>query len=229
VELLNDAGFHAGTEGMGLDEEQRILLLRRSATVFHEAYRKAKGKKYWADKTPTYVRCLPGLFRLMGSQAKWLFIFRHPMDVAYSIWKRGWNSGNQADFAEDPLGATCRYVAECAQLQLQLIRRLSTENGQIVYYDQWVEAPEPHLRKFCEWYGVPFSERMLAYADQPHDFGCEDPVVRGTAGFSPSHGNWKAWRLDEQARAWEILAEAAHALGFEQDDPRVRRPIHLGP
>ena len=60
---------------------------------------------------------------------------------------------------------------------------------------------------------------MLLHDEMPHDFGCEDPIVRGTRGFRGSYENWKEWSVSEIDRAASILRPLMKKLGYSLDSP----------
>lgn len=219
--LVEDELAFTGLEGMGFDREAALEGLRQGALLFHEAYRRSKEKPRWADKTPTYVDHLPGLLELLPQDARWVFIFRHPLDVAYSIYDRGWVLWEET--GEPRLTATARYVAQSQAAQRAFIAA-HRDRCLVLYYDQLVDEPEQTLRALCTFVDEPFDEAMLRHHEQEHDVGTEDPLVRGTKGFKGSFANWAGWSEDEQEQVWAVIAPSADVLGYERDRPRCVSP-----
>jgi hypothetical protein len=213
--ILNDARTFEGFWNLGFDRSQALEGLRRGASYFHEAYRRAKGKPRWADKTPQYTEHLETLFTLFGPQARFVLIFRHPMDVAFSIWNRGWEL---APPTGDRVADACRYVLVSGQSQLGF-RRRHPEACWVMHYDRLVRHPERTLRRLCDFLGEPWDAAMLEHHRAAHDFGCEDPIARGRGGFHGSYDNWRQWSPEVTRRAAEILRPLMEKLGYTLDSP----------
>jgi hypothetical protein len=217
--LLRDDTALKGISNLGFSREEALAGLRRGAAFFHEAYRRAKNKPRWADKTPSYAFHLDTIESLFGPGCRYVFVFRHPLDVAYSIWKRGWTLWEADRSTGDRLADTCRYVADSIARQLAFMDE-HRDRSLALIYDRLVSAPEPHLRRLCDFLGEPFAHEMLEHHKQPHDSGTEDPVVRGIKGFSASEANWLAWPKEDVARAWSIVRDVGESLGYLPDNPR---------
>ncbi|MGD1911141.1 MAG: sulfotransferase, partial [Rivularia sp. (in: cyanobacteria)] len=84
----------AGFRGLGIEKSEALNEIRLWASRHHEAFRMAQGKKRWADKTPQYVGILPEIEEIFGTKTQYIMIFRHPLDVVYSIFQRGWKFGD---------------------------------------------------------------------------------------------------------------------------------------
>lgn len=224
-DLLADDTTWNGLSNLGFEREEAIVGLRKGASYFHEAYRRAKDKPRWADKTPQYVFCMDALWTLFGPGAQFVFIIRHPLDVAFSIWNRGWEFGEQntGDFLVD----TCQYVMKSGQRQIAFMKE-HTGSCTVIHYDQLVESPQRSLQQLCEYLEEPFDERMLFHADEPHDFGTEDPVARGTSGFKGSYENWRAWSEERQDDALSILKPLIDELGYTTEHARVVSSLREG-
>ena len=124
--LISDENTFHGLYGMGFDEGHARVCIANNASFFHRTYAKSKGKSRWADKTPAYALILDDLDQLFLQKSQFVFIFRHPLDVAYSNWSRGWR---HRQYTGDLLIDTCRYVKESDQRQLSFIER----NGHRTY------------------------------------------------------------------------------------------------
>jgi hypothetical protein len=88
----------------------------------------------------------------------------------------------------------------------------------IIDAGDFLRAPEPHLRQLCEWLGIPFSGRMLAWPAGPRDSdGVWAPhwyaAVWRSTGFEP----WRPREIDLSdhdaavAEACRPIYEALHA------------------
>lgn len=216
--ILGDQLAFDGLWNLGFDRKEAVEGLRQGAAHFHEAYRRAKGKQRWADKTPQYAEHLDTLRTLFGLEARFIFIFRHPMDVAFSVWKRGWCFGEKTD---DDVADCARYVAASGQRQLTFLKA-HPDACHIIYYDQLTRDPESTLRRLCaSFLNEPWDARMLEHHQVPHDFGCEDPIVRGTRGFRGSFANWHEWSPSQVNRAADVLLPLMNHLGYTLDSPYI--------
>ncbi len=223
--MLDDPNTFQGLAAMGFDEDQALIGMRHVMGYFHEHYRLAQGKVRWADKTPQYVYCLPLLKRVFHPGAQFVFIFRHPMDVAFSLWKRKW----QLSDAGRPMSSVadfCEFVRTSVDHQLHFLSG-NPSSTYTMFYDRLVDDPEPELRALCSFLEEPYEPGMLTHWRQHHDTGTEDPVARGTNGFRPSYENWRGWTAADCERAWQILSSTAATLGYARDSARLVDPHAL--
>jgi len=210
--IQNPATF-VGLASLGFDRDQALGGLRRNASYFHEAYARSKNKPRWADKTPQYAFHLDALFELYQPDVQFLFILRHPLDVAYSIWSRGWQFKIDQPTG-DLLTDTCRYVLESLEYQLDFLKTHPGISLEIAY-DRLNRFPRETCEEICRFLNEPWSPEMLDFSDKAHDFGTEDPIVRGTRGFKGSYENWHAWNEDQQEEALTILSPLMQRLGYD--------------
>lgn len=217
--LIDDDLSLLGLAELGFPEDEALKLLRHSAGQFHEIYRRAKGKPRWADKTPEYSLHLPALQKLFGVDAQLLFVFRHPLDVAYSLWSRKWNLG--AHRTGDLLVDVCRHVCDLGLAQLDFLER-QPRNAHAVFYEELVRSPETVLRAACDYLGEEWDPQMLRHDEVPHDFGHEDPIARVTRGFQPSQGNWRQWSPQQLDVAASILQPIMSPLNYSRETSEHR-------
>jgi len=59
--------------------------------------------------------------------------------------------------------------------------------------------------------GLAFHPQMLAFGEAHHNFGLEDPVIRGQLEIVYSGGAWRSWNKQQQALARELLNPAEYA------------------
>jgi hypothetical protein len=86
--ILREESAWQGLGALGFEPEHVFLKLREFSDYFFDAYAAARGKPRWADKSPQYVDCLDFIDKLYGPACKYLFIYRHGLDVANSIGPR---------------------------------------------------------------------------------------------------------------------------------------------
>ncbi|WP_299441085.1 hypothetical protein [uncultured Rhodospira sp.] len=83
-----------------------------------------------------------------------------------------------------------------------------------IKYEALTENPESILAELCTFLDEPFDHQMLEHHQGSHNFGNEDPQVRGISGFRPSRDNWKAMPGDAVDLLRRELGETAVALGY---------------
>ena len=86
----------------------------------------------------------------------------------------------------------------------------------------FLRAPEPHLRRLCDWLGVPFTDRMLSWPSGPRDSdGVWAPhwyaAVWSSTGFKP----WRPRQTNLSGHGAEV-AEACRPFYDELYARRVR-------
>ncbi|MBS3848547.1 sulfotransferase [Devosia sp. BSSL-BM10] len=198
-----------GFEGFGLNSEEIWNYLGRCASQLHEAYRLMNGKERWADKTPQYVDRLESIDKMFGARANYVFIIRHPYDIAFSIESRGWRLVEHESIFEGALA----YVAEKLEKLLRFELEVG-ERGTRLVYEELTADPQKALTAALHAIGEQYSDEMLRFHEKSHNYGVEDPVVRGTKAVNPSHENWKAWDSTKCARARVVLGELAEKLNY---------------
>ncbi|OOY25881.1 hypothetical protein BMI91_05700 [Thioclava sediminum] len=217
--MLRDPVTVSGYRAFGYDETGMAAHIGRQAGALHEGLRRAQGKRRWADKTPQYVAILPELAAMFGPYARFVMIYRHPFDVAYSVDERGWNISGAAGVGAEGMAlfeANLAHMASMYEAQMAFAAANPDVCVRAVYEDM-VARPEPELTRIMEGLGEAFDEAMLRHHEGQTNFGTEDPIVRGTRGFKPSHGNWIDWDAAKLAKATEVLGPVAAALGYSLD------------
>ncbi|MDA3824003.1 MAG: sulfotransferase [Bacteroidales bacterium] len=210
VELIQNKQSMRGLANLGFFDEQAFWGLRLTASYFHRSYAKCKGKNRWADKTPQYAFYLEELRELFGESSRFVFIFRHPLDVAYSLWSRGWDlMPDTGDLLKD----VCLYIRKSIALQRSFLDNYPAQ-CHALYYDQLNENPVNVLQNMFSFLGEEWDENVIHHDKVEHDFGTEDPISRGIGGFQGSYMNWKAWSEEEIKSAIEILSDTILDLGY---------------
>lgn len=212
--MLRDQETFAGLAGFGYESRSDCLeQIRIWASKYHEAYRIANDKARWADKTPQYSGILDDLKTIFGDRAQFLMLFRHPYDVAYSLYGRGW------EFAAgdgDRISGAADYVAETLSLQQRFLEA-NEQACLVVKYEDLVTGPEAELRRVFSFLGEDWDSRVLDYHKFDHNYGVEDPIVRGAVGFIPNFGNWKALEAEQLAIFQRILGDHVARLGYANE------------
>ncbi len=185
VRLYETPSARTGYNAFGYDEEAMRDDLARKASDLHEAYRLSQGKKFWADKTPQYVEIIDGLDRLFDRKAMFFFVMRHPADIVFSIYKRGWRF-NQV---EDHFDSTIHHVRTGIDHMLAFEEEHGERSSRIDYRKLCID-PAKTLSDAMRKLGLEFHEDMLKFGDKSHNYGIEDPVVRGKKTVEASAGAW---------------------------------------
>jgi hypothetical protein len=176
----------------------------------HESFRLAEGKRRWADKTPQYADCLDGLMTLFGGNSRYVMIYRHPFDVAASIYEKGWRFLNKD---KDLFIDTLFYVLQVQRTQMEFELRHKSKCVRL-HYEKLNADPTGELTRVLEFLGEKFDPDMLNFSSKAHNFGTEDLIVRSSNGFQMSQGKWSAWSIEKYTKACEILQESSEALGY---------------
>lgn len=193
--MLEDRHILAGYEGFGYDYNLMRRDLAFKASSLHEAYRIATGKRIWADKTPIYSLHLEAIDRLFAARPRYVLILRHPGDVVHSLYRRGWRLGEIDDDFEDALNHTHL----CIEAILEFERRHPKRCVRIVY-EELCDQPEQVLTATLQSMGLQYSSTMLRFFENAHNYGLEDPIVRGSEKILPSNGLWRSLSRSQQAR-----------------------------
>lgn len=193
----------AGYEGLGFSRDAAIADLARKAGESHEAFRIAQGKAIWADKSPPYTLKAEAIDALFGGRPRYLLVWRHPWDAAHSLRERGWYLEEDTD----PLAAALHYVRE----NFEAMRRFADLNpGRCaeLRYSRLCADPESEFAPALAHLGIEWHRDMLDFGAKEHNFGTEDPIVRGQKSIRISSGAWKSWSEAERKRSLEIIDPA---------------------
>ena len=210
--MLDDKFVGAGYEAFGYSAEEARQDIARKASTLHEAYRIATGKAIWADKTPQYTDHLEAIDRLYAGKARFVLVLRHPGDIVHSIYKRDWRFNDIQDGFESALAHVKRSIDNLLAFEAKFPDRCT----RIVYCDLCTD-PEQVLTQVLGRVGLEFDPEMLDFADKDHNFGLEDPVIRGTKSIARNSGAWRSMTTAQQARIVETFGpQADEALYWEK-------------
>lgn len=207
--MLDDKFVGAGYEAFGYSAEEARADIARKASDLHEAYRIATGKAIWADKTPQYTDHLEAIDRLYAGQARFVLVLRHPGDIVHSIYKRDWRFNDIADGFESALAHVKRSIDNLLAFEVKFPDRCAR-----IVYDELCADPATTLTQTLGKIGVEFDPGMLDFADKDHNFGLEDPVIRGTKSIALNAGAWRSLTPAQQARIVEVFGPQADETLF---------------
>ncbi len=145
--------FHLDAEAFRRRLEQdRPKEVGDAVRAFYRLYADKVGKPRWGDKTPFYVRRM-SLIQEVVPEARFVHIIRDGRAVTLSI-KDLWFGPNSIDEAAEFWTARIGEGREQAP---------GLEHYMEVRYEDIVVDPEPHLRRICDFLGLPWTNRVLNY------------------------------------------------------------------
>ena len=123
-------------------------------------YRKNSYKEasYFLDKTPRYYFIIPQIAKIFPN-AKFIFLFRNPLQIYSSILKTWGNNRfnnlfrNHIDLYEGPKFLTEGY-------------KLLANKSIHINYESFIEHPEMNLKKIMNYLGIEYSRDYLNYLQQ---------------------------------------------------------------
>ena len=215
--VLRDPSAMRGLDSMGFDRANVASALGRAASSFFVAYAEARGKPRWADKTPDYVDVLSELRELFGGDARFILLYRHGMDVAFSLANPNRNFPAILPFARDaggsmPVGAARFWVDQ--NEKIEAFRRAEPSMCHRITFESLTEDPPGTLRPMFQFLDEPWDERVLDYQRFEHHRGIEDVEVRRRPTIERNSGNYLVWPEDVQRLVREACEPMLSALGY---------------
>lgn len=204
VKMLDDAEVFEGYSGFGHDKEGMRRDLANKASSLHEAFRVAQGKAIWADKTPQYTGCLDGIDRLFARKPRYVMVMRHPCDIVHSIFNRGWKFNAIDDLFE----STVVYVRQAIDNLLEF-EAAQPDRCTRLDYRLLCEDAGPTLTAAMAKIGLEYDPEMLQFGEKNHNYGLEDPVIRGKKTIEASAGAWQSWTPAQKERVKAAFGERA--------------------
>lgn len=112
-----------------------------------------KGKKYWGDKTPSYILNLDIIDKIFPN-SKYLYIVRDGRDVALSLLKKNWGPNNFYSCAQ--------YWNDCNS-KISLTADLQARGRLLqIRYEDLIDDMENHVRKIYHFLDVEFDENVVS-------------------------------------------------------------------
>lgn len=206
-----------GLRAIGVTTDQLGIQLQGLIRGHMERYVQQKGKRRWADKTPTLVHQLDGIDLIFERQAQYVAILRDGMDVATSLggsdplW---WQLGHHVQLHGDPYVAAAAYWRDLNVKLLDFADR-HADRVHILRYEQLVTDPEGRLRALFSFLGEPWEPAVLDFNGKLHDGGLEDHRVSATTRFEDNSGKHRRLPLALQARMWEVVRPVMLRAGYD--------------
>jgi hypothetical protein len=242
-ELIDKLLGHPPFEHVSVGRRELEGLLPRGKPVTYadfvagifDLHGRAHGKPLVGDKTPHYVRSLPTLHSLWPA-AKIVHLIRDGRDVAQSAlgWKkvteRGGSVARFSAFREDRVATVACWW--------EWLVRLGREDGAVlgpsayheVRYEALVADPATECRRLCDFLGVPFHERMLAFHEGRER---DDPSLDAKQAWRPVTPGLRDWRSEMspadverfEAVAGGLLDELGYARAAPAPSAELNRHI----
>ena len=217
-EIHKDSATRVGLGGFGVgkDNEEYRRQIAVWAARYHEAYRLGCKKERWADKTPHYVGIAHELADLFGPGAQFVLVFRHPFDIVFSIYKRGWKLGA---YHEDAFMRTVLYVKESLSKLADFVD-LRLADIFVMHYEKLTELPNEEIPRLFSFLNLPWEEGVLSFNQFQHNFGTEDPVVRGSNKiFKGNKDKWRSFDENKIEILRQHLGGVMKRTGYSVVDP----------
>lgn len=225
--MVNDDALARGFDGLGLERADALRELGRSAAHFHEIFRRMNNKPRWADKTPNNLFYISEIAQIFGDDARYVVIFRHPFDIATSIYNNGWRFGN---YCEDNLENAAMFVKHAHRAQIHVLNDKKL-HAIPLFYEKLCQNPKNTLQKILDFLDEPWDGNMLQFSKNIHNEGVEDATARGLCRIEMNYGTWERLSDAHFDFLCKELGEMADALGYPTE--RVSRleddrDLHVG-
>ncbi len=182
-------------------------------------YAQGESKRYWGDKTPSYVTELDVLCNVFPN-ARVIHMVRDGRDVALSNLNVDWGIRSLPRAAHDWRWKT---------LLGHKVGALLRQNFLEIRYEDLVAEPMPMLQRICGFLGVEFEPGMLRYHESAES-GMPKESMRWHRNSvrAPDESLVYAWKrrmsLADRIIFEQIAADALDCFGYE----RERHPSTLG-
>ena len=221
AETWRSEWYRKGLQGVGVDDEGLRQRMRDFAGGVFDDYARAKEKRRWFDKTPSYIDALDFIDDTFGQECRYIMLYRHGLDVANSMTNMQGNdvqNGPGRKFAEDYPDsarlANARYWVEQCEKMLAFEAAHPNQCFRILY-EQYSTEPEHYLPPMFEFLGEAWDSDVLNFSDKQHDFGLQDSKILENKGFVPNVNAYKSWPEEDIARARDIVGPTMEKLGYE--------------
>ncbi len=229
-ELASELAEHKRFARLEIDREEFEGLLGSGEPVPYRSflggifglYGKVKNKPLVGNKTPAYVRSIPGLHALWPG-AKFVHIIRDGRDVCLSVmnWdKTERNAGRYATWEEDPVSTTALWWERKVRLGREAGASLGPELYHEVRYESLVFRPEEELAALCDFLNLPYDDAMLRFHEGRRKPGLDDRKNAKKA-WLPATPGLRDWRSQMSPEDIERFEAAAGGLLDDLGYPRA--------
>jgi len=214
-----------GLAGMGFQETHVKEKFKEFIDYFFDTYAQSRGKVRWVDKCPHYVDNMNFIESLYGSEARYIFLFRHGLDVACSVANMPIEPAEKHKIdCGDPYVGGARYWAKQCEKILDFEEEVGGR-GVRVYYEELVNNPEKALRPVFQHIGEEWEEQVLRFYDFDHcrTPGLEDPKASHSKAFYKSLENWTELEVSTVKRMKKEVSPVLKRLGYSSDHAFLQR------
>ncbi len=182
--------------------------IRAFAKTIYDNALKKNGGVWFIDKTPRYILIIPELLRLFP-KAKFIFLLRNPLSVLASI------VNTQIAHDLTTLERFARELIDGPAAMLDGIQHLG-EQAIVVRYEDFVQAPEPAIRKVCDSIGIAYEAGMEDYSGTESVKGFMQDRTGIQQHTRPSSTRVESWRqLLSDAQQIHFAQSYLRSLGRE--------------
>lgn len=206
----------AGLRAIGLEPDDLARDLEALIRRHMSAYAERRGKRRWADKSPTVVHQLHGLDRIFDGRAQYVAIVRDGMDVAHSLGRVDppwWQLERWIERHDSPFVAAADYWV-AMNTQLLDFAEQHPERVHAIRYEELVADPEGVLQPMFAFLGEPWEPEVLRFNDQLHDGGLEDHHVSTTTRIEDNSGKHRRLPIELQRQMWEVVRPVMLRAGY---------------
>ena len=207
-EFLTRLGRHRQFQGWALDVDAIRDELPRSGSVpyagaieaAYVAYMKSRAKTRWGDKTPRYVMRIPFLAQLFPT-ARFVHLVRDGRNVALSYAK--------VPFGPKTAPRAAALWAERVSIGARDGRKLGTDRYLELRYEDFVAAPEDHVKRLCDFIDVAFEPSMLDYGEVGEQVLFDKAATYNPHVFEKPKPGVRSWESEMPARQVELFEAVA--------------------
>jgi hypothetical protein len=220
-----------GLSGLGMSKDDIVHELGRMSTAILEGYAKRRGKRRWADKTPSYHRILDFIDDVFQGSAQFLFMIRHPLDNIESLYENAPYS--PATPLDDDLvqairsfgGGRYGYAKFWNDVNERILLFAASRSSRslLVRYEDLVQSPQTTAARVFEFLGESCPSGVAERAfEVSHDPSAHDRDIQATSRIHADRiGRWNGWSSAEIGSLWLIVGPVAERLGY----PNPGRPF----
>lgn len=218
-QMWSDGLSLKGLSGMGFSEEHVKRKLKEFIDYYFDSYAQARGKVRWVDKCPHYVDCMDFIEDVYGPECRYIFIYRHGLDVACSVANMPIEPAeiHKIECGDPYVGGARYWAVQCEKL-LSFQKQVGGR-GITVHYENLVEDPDVTVRNVLRHIGEEWEDQVLSFYEYDHcqGPGLEDPKASWSKGFNKSSGNWLNLESDIVKRMVEEAGPTLVKLGYTFD------------
>jgi hypothetical protein len=169
----------------------------------------ARGCRRLIEKTPTNTTNLPRLEKSFP-EARFLYVYRHPVDV-FSSYRRRARDDPQAAWAAE---LTVEVFTESYAASVERVLGWAAERSslQMLRYETFTSHPELELKGICDFLGEPFDDEMTMEREPHPGRWRGDPLL--WAEIVPFTKDWRSHRRGEAEAIQAKLAGVMRRLDY---------------